>query len=178
MIRKTNNLFNYVSIYSTCLAIQNVVYTDTTISCRIFYGKCCPFRPATYHSSDLALRQLCYRSLAMAGGGGGYVDVGRGRCRHVASVSVNQNCWHSAATERCYKFKLISSAISPAETPESNESFSSSSLMSRVTPAAIFFCLCNCIAADIYRGRHRRNSLGGGGGGKHLRFYSRWIVCM
>ena len=31
--------------------------------------------------------------------------------------------------------------------------------MSRLRLAAILICLCNCIAADVYRGRHRRNSL-------------------
>ena len=56
----------------------------------------------------------------------------------------------------CDTFVLISSAISAAE---SNESFMTWRLLSRVRPAAIFICLCNCIAADIYRGRHRRNSI-------------------
>ena len=55
----------------------------------------------------------------------------------------------------CDTFVHISSAISAAK---SNESFTTWRLMSRVRPAAMLICLCNCIAADIYRGRHRRNS--------------------
>ena len=100
---------------------------------------------------------------------GVYVDVGRGRRRpqsnwHIASFTVKTVRWALSETanmqlqqrdELRYICTRFSSAISAAE---SSESFTTWHLMSRVRLAAILICLCNCIAADIYRGRHRRNS--------------------